>query len=498
MRIGLDLDGLFFNQEKFQFKNGIPWFKNKYIKEYYEEYGVKLKKSDVQVLDLATGKAFNNKKEIDFNKPYIEMNSKGYGIKEVFNCSDEEQKKFWYKHMLGYALFVPFRAEAVRVAKQLHHEGKELYIISSRAKANENNIIGKIQRGIVIFRFKTRGIPYKKAIFCPYEEGQEIEAKVQACDDNGIDLMIEDKKGTAVAVEKRTKAKSFLFASRNNDDMKNKDIPRFVNFDDLYIGIRKFEEKEKFQVLHREEKEKMTPLERENYYREYRNYLMTHNYNEEIIRKREKRMKRVVKFGKLIFDRFVKYEVINTDRIPEKGGVITVNHRDMLDIPTIMSAIGPRPYHPMLKSEFLETKAEKFLTKIDCLFVNRNDKTIRELSRENAIIRVLMGGYVIVCPEGTRNKTDKILLDFDHGAVSISQTSGELIYPSTIYRGRSCRIINFGEPIEVGPHTNLEEANKILYNRKLELLEESRKHDEEEQEKLNSGVKVKKLLRKMV
>lgn len=499
MRIGFDLDGLFFNQEKFQFKKGIKWFKDKYIKEYYENYGVKLKKSKIQVLDLATGKAFNSKKEVDIFKPHIEMNSKGYGIKAVFNCSEEEQKKFWYKNMLPYALFVPFRKESVRIMKQLISEGDEPYIISSRAKANENNLIGKIQRGIVIFRFKIRGISYKKAIFCPYEEGQEVEAKVEACRENNIDIMIEDKKETAIAVEKRTKAKSFLFASRNNDDMKNKDIPRFVNFDDLYLGIRKHGEKEKFEVLHREEKEKMTPIERENYYKAYREYLISHIYDEKITRKREKNLKRVIKYGKYIFDRFVKYEVINTDRIPKEEGVIfTTNHRDMLDLPSLMRVLGLRPYHPMLKAEFLDTIAGGVLTDLGGIFVNRNDKSIREQARETAAKRVLTGSDLMLCPEGTRNRTDQVLLQFDFGAVSIAQNTGRPIYPCVIYRSNNHRIINIGKPIEVDVHDDLEEANKLLYNTKLKLLEECNDREIERLTQSELNPKTKKLIRKVM
>ena len=105
----------------------------------------------------------------------------------------------------------------------------------------------------------------------------------------------------------------------------------------------------------------MTPLERANYYKAYREYLTKCVYDEKIVRKREKRLKRVIKYGKYIFDRFVKQEIINADRIPkEEGIIITTNHRDMLDIPLITRAIGPRPYHPMLKAEFLETKLRVF------------------------------------------------------------------------------------------------------------------------------------------
>ncbi|NLL44727.1 MAG: response regulator [Mollicutes bacterium] len=39
-------------------------------------------------------------------------------------------------------------------------------------------------------------MPYKKMIFCSYKNGQEAKAKVQACSNHKIDLMIEDKNTT--------------------------------------------------------------------------------------------------------------------------------------------------------------------------------------------------------------------------------------------------------------------------------------------------------------
>ncbi|NLL44728.1 MAG: hypothetical protein GX247_03565 [Mollicutes bacterium] len=117
MNIGFDLDGVFFNQEKFQLKKGSKYFKSQYIKQYYKENGINLKKSDVQVFDVIRGKILDSAEKVDFTKPYLKINSNGYGIRQVFDCSEEEEEKFWYKHMLLYALFMPFRKDAVRVAK---------------------------------------------------------------------------------------------------------------------------------------------------------------------------------------------------------------------------------------------------------------------------------------------------------------------------------------------------------------------------------------------
>lgn len=475
MNIGLDIDGVLIDQEKFQLQKGIKYFKREYIKKYFQEHKIKLNKSDIQVFDSVTGKGFNGK-EIDLTKHYIKINSNGYGIADVFNCSEADESKFWYKYMIEYALFAPFRKDAARVINQLHKDGNTIIPVTARAKSNENSIVGKFQRAMVILRLKTSGIPYDKIVFCSYKKGQELQDKVNACIDNKLELMIEDKKSNGETIEQQTDTKIFLYATRNNVDIKSKNILRFVNFSELYNGIKKHQETEKFSLLHKEEKDQLTTLERGNYYKAYRDYHTKYVYDKDIAAKREKKLKRVIKYGKFVFDKIVKHEIINPDRMPKEDGIIiTINHRDMLDIPLVMRAIGPRAYHPMLKAEFLDTKAEGILTDLGCLFVNRYDKSIREQARETASKRVLTGSNIIVCPEGTRNKTDKPLLTFDFGAVSIAQNSGKRIYPCAIYKTSHHKIVNFGNSIEVGTNDDLVQVNQVLYNRTIELLEECKK-----------------------
>lgn len=477
MNIGIDIDGVFINQEKFQLEKGIDFFKKQYIKNYYEEKNIKLKKSDIYVFDIAN----EDKDVINEKEHYIKIDSNGYGIKEIFDCDEEEEKKFWYKNMIKYALFAPFRKDSDRVAKLLKNEGNKLIAITARAKSDEDSLIGTIQRFLVKIRFKMHGIKCNKFVFCSYKGQKELDDKVNACNNNDIDIMIEDKKGNAEIIEKKTKAKSFLYATKNNADINNKNITRFVNFSEIYNGIKKYQEKEKFNVLHKDEKEKLSSLDRKNYYKAYREYQAKYVYDSEIIKKREKKLIRAIKYGKIIFDRFVKHEVINIGKIPKEDGVIiTTNHRDMLDIPLVMSSIGPRPYHPMLKSEFLDTKAEGILTDLGFIFVNRQDKSIREQSRETATKRVLTGSNVIICPEGARNKTDKPLLDFDFGAVSIAQNSGKPIYPCAIYKSSNHKIVNFGDPIYVDADDELENKNELLYKTTISLLEECKKYYEAE------------------
>ena len=83
------------------------------------------------------------------------------------------------------------------------------------------------------------------------------------------------------------------------------------------------------------------------------------------------------------------------------------------------------------------------------------------------------GGAIGIFPEGTRNKTDKFLLPFKFGAVSMAKKTGAKIVPFGIsgdYNFRSKNLkIYFGEPFSVDD-LDLEKANEILANKIGELI----------------------------
>lgn len=482
MRIGLDIDGVLINQEKFQLKHGIKFFKKKYINDYNNKNNKKIKLSEVQVYDLATKTGYDGK-PIDFTKHFITIDSNGYGIDDIFLCDSKDEEKFWYRYMLKYALFAPFRKDASMIVNRLVKEGNIIYPITSRAKANENNIVGKIQRTILVLRLKLNKIPYEKITYCSYKNGQEKKDKVAACIGNDLDIVIEDKKANAEAITIEAQIPTFLYATKNNADIKSKRTTRFVNFLEMYNGIKKYQAGKSFTTLDRNQKSLLTKEERQKYYEGYRKYVVSQDFDKDIILARAKKIKKVTKRGRYIFDKTVKHRAINLENVAtEDGIIITTNHRDMLDIPLVMRHMGSRPYVPMLKSEFLDTKAEGFFTEMGCIFINRNDRSIREQARETAVKRVLTGHNVIVCPEGTRNKTDKPLLDFDFGAVSIAQNSGRPIYPCAIHKTKTHKIINFGKKIDVGMDDDLAEVNRKLFDVTLQLLRECQESEKQREE----------------
>ena len=127
---------------------------------------------------------------------------------------------------------------------------------------------------------------------------------------------------------------------------------------------------------------------------------------------------------------------------------------------------------------FQDKKVSWFFKMMGCIPVNRqiHDDNAKSLAM-NVLKRNLFLG---IFPEGTRNKTDNVLLPFKFGAVSMAQKSNATIVPFAVtgkYKFRTKNLkINFGTPFKVG-NMELEEANTKLYNEIFDLIMKENKGD---------------------
>lgn len=147
MRIGIDIDGVLTDFEKWQLDVGSKFF-NKY------------------------------------NKNIVEPN--GYDSDTVFNISKELDSEFWKEYLYDYAKNEPSRKFAGEVIDKLKKDGFEIYIITARYLTNRNDDLGNEMRNIVIEWLRTNNIHYDKIIF-------SLEDKLEICKENDISIMIEDK-----------------------------------------------------------------------------------------------------------------------------------------------------------------------------------------------------------------------------------------------------------------------------------------------------------------
>lgn len=390
MNIGFDIDGVLTDVEKFQLERGKDFFKK------------------------------------NFNMDII--NPLGYSIQEIFNCTKQQEYMFWKENIIDYSKNYKARPGVGEMIKKIISDGNKCFIISSRIKASDNDFIGFYMRYLVKKFLNNEGIPYDKIVFC--STNNSAEDKLTACINNNIHIIVEDSPENILLLSKKMKV--ICYNCSYNKLIENNNVIRVNNFYEIYEYINRENSKSKFKYLKRDEREKLNNEQLSNYYKQLKEYYINSTDNKKIA-KQEKTYKVLYPIMKKIFDLKYPYEIENEENIPTENGVIYVaNHRDMIDPPIVMSVIGNKPTHLLLKSEFLDTKAGNFLKSIGCVFVNRSNKDSQILSKEELIKIVLNKGNIVMFPEGTRNKTNETLLEFKLGAVAIAQITGAPIVPISI------------------------------------------------------------------
>lgn len=169
----------------------------------------------------------------------------------------------------------------------------------------------------------------------------------------------------------------------------------------------------------------------------------------------------------------VSLTVIGEENVPKDTPVLYVgNHRSYFDILLTYTRV-PRPTGYIAKKEMLRYPLlVNWMKNLHCLFLNRNDikegmKTILE-----AIDKVKSGISICIFPEGTRNKTSEILLEFHDGSFKIAEKSGCPVVPISINNAgaifedhlprikKAHVVIEYGKPIYV-KNLSKEERRRI-------------------------------------
>ena len=122
---------------------------------------------------------------------------------------------------------------------------------------------------------------------------------------------------------------------------------------------------------------------------------------------------------------------IGLENIPKDGPVILAGNHTSNNDALLMLGGPKRIVHMMAKKELFNTKFKKaFFKSMACISV---DRSIHDEKAKSEAIDVLKKGNVIgIFPEGTVNRTDKILLPFKYGAVSFAKKTDAYIVPFSI------------------------------------------------------------------
>ena len=164
-------------------------------------------------------------------------------------------------------------------------------------------------------------------------------------------------------------------------------------------------------------------------------------------------------------------KIIGKENIPADGPVIFAgNHKHAVDPVVVMTSTN-RIVHYMAKEELFKGLHGKVFEKIGLLKVSRTRSNLQAIIEAERILK--NGGTIGIFPEGTRNKTEKELLKFRHGAVFIAKNTNSKIVPFAI-RGqykifRKGITLEYGKPINIG-EMEVEKANQYLRSEVLTLL----------------------------
>lgn len=191
MKIGIDIDGVLTDFEKWQLEVGSKFF-------------------------------------IKYNKNIVVPD--GYDSDTVFDVSKEMDSEFWREHLYDYAKNEPARKFAGEVIDKLKKDGYEIYIITARYLTDSDDELGKEMRSIVIDWLKNNNINYDKIIFSP-------EDKFEICRENNISIMIEDKVENINNISKIIPV--ICFDAAYNKICKGKNIFRAYTWYDVYYQITK-------------------------------------------------------------------------------------------------------------------------------------------------------------------------------------------------------------------------------------------------------------------
>lgn len=163
-------------------------------------------------------------------------NHKGYEAMDVFNVEEANEADFWNKYLKLYVTKEPARPFAAEIIRKLKKENNDIFIITARKYTTEDSSDGKKMRKILLRWLKRNGIIYDKIIFTN-------EDKLDACIANDIDVMIEDKTDNIYNISKKLPV--LCFHANYNEGCTGPNITRCYSWYDAYVKLKKMASKKK-------------------------------------------------------------------------------------------------------------------------------------------------------------------------------------------------------------------------------------------------------------
>lgn len=194
MNIGIDVDGVLADLGRFMREEGVPFFK--------KEYGI---------------------------DPVVPW---GCHAEEMFGCTVRQRKNFWRRRGWHYIYGETPIKGCSEVIGKLRDGGNGIYIVTCRALTARRGPVPAFLRAVLRGWLKRNGIGYDGIIYC--HEDDPAARKLKACEDAGLDALIDDNADNLMAVKDHVLA--LCFDSPWNADIEDEKIVRVNGWD----GIDRF------------------------------------------------------------------------------------------------------------------------------------------------------------------------------------------------------------------------------------------------------------------
>lgn len=342
---------------------------------------------DIESFQLKYGEKF-------FKRPAINKN--GYGIKEMFQCSEKEEIDFWKKYSVKFSN-LKIDDSIIEILKKLKSENKKIVIITSRAYTTEQNIKGIIMRYLLLKLLKKNKVVYDDLVLCPVENSAQYKAS--ACKNHKVDIMIEDEKNNAIEISKNTKV--IMIRTNNNLSTSGKNIYMANSFEESYMIIKKIESIYLKNVI------EDTYFNLNNIRYEFQDYMnLPYNSNKNF--KKEKQFLKVLKLILSIFNKYYSPINLNTEKYKKipSGSIFVCNHLHSYDPVLILNQLN-YPVNLLAKAELNEGILGILFRYIGSVFINENSIVSKKTAKMKLIKNVIHGHNIMIFPEGTRNRFNK-------------------------------------------------------------------------------------------
>ncbi len=177
--------------------------------------------TDITSFQLTSGEKYFKRQAINKN---------AFTIKEMFGCTDMEEKKFWHSNLLKYYIFTPTRVGVMENLKKLKEEKHKIFLMNSRKFINESAKINKLINIIVEEWLKYNKIEYDEILYCS-------ENKIDQVVKNNIDVVVLNKVDDINEISTVTNV--VCFNTRYNSFSVNKNIIRIDSFYELKNVLNK-------------------------------------------------------------------------------------------------------------------------------------------------------------------------------------------------------------------------------------------------------------------